>query len=130
MAVGPGPGRFDDLPSLGTCYCLKGVPERVPSPGFDLDERHQLPATYHQVDLDSPDAPPVRDQHPALGFQVIDRLQLAGQSFPVPRIFPGLWITSYPGAHGDETTRSLSADITQLTHDGTVCSTPFLDVFP
>src|SRR5690349_2695957 len=119
MAIGPSSGRFDDLPALGTGDRLKGVAEGVPSPGFDLDERHQLPPTHHEVDLDAPDAPPVRDQHPALGFQIVDRLQLAGQSFPVPRIFPSLWITSYPGAHGRQRTPGEPFHITDFTHAGT-----------
>src|SRR5207249_8359206 len=66
--------------------CAAGEPGRL-----HLDEGDQVPLPRNQVDLLVPHAEPVRQDVPAAGQQILDRLFLTGESPFVAVVGPREW---------------------------------------
>src|SRR2546421_9773324 len=80
MPIPPPPCALPHLPPLGSCHRLERAPERRPTPRFDLDEGDEVPLPHDEIDLLVPHAEPVRQDVPAAGQQILDRLFLASES--------------------------------------------------
>src|SRR5438874_5505628 len=113
VTVHPHPRRFHYLAPLGTRYRLERTPECRAAAGFDLEERNQMTSPGDHVQLDAADPKPMRDDLPASGLEVTDRLLLAGEPPLMPRVAPIRRIAMNAAGHAQEGSAPRSSDITE-----------------
>src|SRR5947207_1649328 len=88
VAIHPRARGLHQLPPLGAGHRLERASERRTAPRLDLDEGDEVPLPRNEIDLLVANPEPVRQDVPAAGQQILDRLFLAGQAALVAVVGP------------------------------------------
>src|SRR2546427_4619062 len=115
MPIHPYPCGLHQLPPLGARHRLERAAERRPAPRLDLDEGNEVPLPRNEIDLLVPHSEPVRQDVPAAGQQVLDRLFLSGESPLVAALRPPAPACAHPRRPTPKTTAPPPGNPTNFT---------------